>query len=400
MARHIYDGARARGFGEDRAKEIAWATVTKLGQKKSDAIGKAGEAFLPRPKTKNATPRENMSRMSYVNAPKKKQFFQRHRDGIKDLGTTTLTAKKAVELMSLEDAHAAMRKAAAAAEPTPAAALPPPKKFPRVAKPDPNAPAVKALSAGYGKTSGGGALKAPNREPMIIMDPNRELKSSCGCRGARGASCGCASKAVPGDAENVVHKSGGTPMAKTNFNDLFKSELGLSAEEVLIDCPHCEHSITKSDLAKGHGGAGKVTHISGAKHGKSSARVVDHNPEGGVSRDGTGHGHVKSNRGVPGAKKTDAPVGVQNDKGSRTRKSTAESDSASDDDSSSDDASSAAPAKPPMKKSIEVRGTEWVQWINDGSDAALAKAISEGGYGGTPPTQPLDLNNDLTRLLV
>jgi hypothetical protein len=52
-----------------------------------------------------------------------------------------------------------------------------------------------------------------------------------------------------------------------------------------------------------------------------------------------------------------------------------------------------------------VRGTEHVQYINygdaPGSDASIAKSIAEAqGALGQQATQPMDLNNDLSRLLV
>jgi len=198
-------------------------------------------------------------------------------------------------------------------------------------------------------------------------------------------------------------------MGKMNFNDLFKSELGIANDEVLVDCPHCEAPITKSDLSKasGHKGKGAAAHTSGSPTaGHGSAHVRDQNPDGGTMRGGDGKGQIASSRGVPGAKKTDDVVGVQNSKGSR-KVSKAEADSSSD--ASSDDDDKPFEKKKEVKKSIgqpltTIRGTEFVQYVDygdaPGSDAAIAKSISEGMLGGTPPTQPLDLNNDLTRLLI
>ncbi len=199
--------------------------------------------------------------------------------------------------------------------------------------------------------------------------------------------------------ENVVIKSEGAEMANVNFNDLFKAELG---GDHLVDCPHCDAPITKSDLAKAH--KGKVKDLAG-KRGKSSAHVSEQFPEGGAMRGGDGRGVVTPSRGVPGAKKTDPAAGVQNGKGSSARKGgNADSSVEEGEDDvgkSTEAAEAAAPAAPAkIKKSYTIRGTDYVQYYDDGSDAALAKAIAEGTLGGTPPTQPLDLNNDLTRLLV
>jgi hypothetical protein len=190
---------------------------------------------------------------------------------------------------------------------------------------------------------------------------------------------------------------GDATMLKTNFNDLFKSELGSAAgEEVLCACPHCEQPITKSDLAKGHGGKGKATNLTGKEHGKSSAHVVDQNPEGGVMRGGEGKGVLDSSRGVPGAKKTDENHVQSTDRGkSKKLPGMVKGDEV---DETTDE---------PVKKSlVTVRGTGYVSYVtNDdpdqiGSDAYIAKSILEGGFGGTPPTEPLDRGNDMTRLLI
>lgn len=269
-------------------------------------------------------------------------------------------------------------------------------------------------------------------------------------------------------------------MAKTNYNDLFKSELGTPDGEHLVDCPHCEASITKGDLRAARAGRGKTTHLTGAKHGKSSAHVRDQNPEGGTMRGGNGSGVHSPSRGVPGASKVDE-VHVQSTDRAKRKNAAAhqgntpskkipsmakgDADSGSDyddddDDDAGDDSSSGGMGKgdpdaggemaskaegadalgskrprpgkspqgpqgaddlgskkmrpgkspqgpqgaddlgPTTKKSITIRGTEHVMWIDDGSDAALAKSIAEGALGGTPPTQPLDLNNDMSRLLI
>jgi len=185
---------------------------------------------------------------------------------------------------------------------------------------------------------------------------------------------------------NVVQKSKGTSMSKTNFNNLFKSELGIPNDEVLCDCPHCDSPITKSDLvAKASGGE----------------MVVSQNPTGGTMRGGEGRGVLTPSRGVPGAKQTDE-VRMVGDKSKKKLVSKAHDSDSCSDDASSGDALSGAPPKKKMSKST-VRGTDFVQYIDyagaPGSDAAIAKSIAEGAIG-QQPTQPMDLNNDLTRLLV
>lgn len=184
--------------------------------------------------------------------------------------------------------------------------------------------------------------------------------------------------------------------SKTNFNDLFKSDI--VGDDVALDCPHCEGPITKSDLSKAHGGKGATTHLSGPKT-SSKPHVAQQNPHGGVTRGGDGHGTISPSRGVPGAKKHDEDHVQSASKSKGKLPHVAKSDKDDDSSSGGDDASSGFPPPKKVKKSIEIRGTEHVMWVNDGSDAALAKSILEGRLGGTPPTQPLDLNNDLTRLL-
>jgi len=273
----------------------------------------------------------------------------------------------------------------------------------------------KALATGYSKVSGGGALRAPNRGDLdlnlSVEDLNRAVPRSRAARPTTSSSKspravdsgGAAELSLSLDVGDAFTK--GNTVAKTDFNDLFKSELGIPADEVLCACPHCEAPITKSDLEKGHKGKGATTHQSGPKHGKSSAHVRDHNPEGGTMRGGDGRGVHTPSRGVPGAKKTDE-VHVQTTgrhKGKLHGVSKAVPpavDDESSDDASSDHGSDEAVSKAEPKRMVTIRGTEFVRYIDDGSDAALAKAISEGTLGGTPPTQPLDLNNDMTRLLV
>jgi hypothetical protein len=410
------------------------------------------------------------------------------------VGKSKKKSMKSIRVMSIDEAYAVMKADGAPTAVTPGApAAPAPKKFPRKEKPTVKMKPIsdgeamanlkagkhltggyeKALATGYGKTSGGGALKAPNRGArtmkqrpsdlsLSIHDLNRAmeampkpsgsvkppsylpgvhdpkspmrpgLKRRAGGTSKKSERPITSSKKSPrpldgggatelsNSIKNVVHKSGGT-MSKTNFNDLFKSELGTPNDDVLCACPHCDEPITKSDLAKasGHKGKGATTHLSGKEHGPSSAHVVAQNPDGGVMRGGDGKGVHTSSRGVPGAKKYDAVIGVQNSKGSKHTKkamasgaSSSESDDGSSDDASSDDAASGNPfkKKKEVKKSLgqptTVRNCDggFVQYVDygdaPGSDAAIAKSISEGMLGGTPPTQPLDLNNDLTRLLI
>ncbi len=487
QASHVADSERRRGMDPKRAESVGWATVNaRKNLPAGDAYAAMGKAF---------------------------------------------------QVVSIDEAYASVVKARGT---EPAAGKP--KKFPRDMSPSVRMKPVsdedamrdkvrgrsaarKALATGYGRTSGGGALKAPNRDHLLDLSLTvDDLSRAMEAMTRPTTSSGKSPKAVDGGGAtelsnslrdmrpsktNVAYdgtrvprtrdlgriKTTGKPtiravgsskdrgyisritakgLSMTNFNDLFKSELGTPADDVLCACPHCEVPITKGDLEKAaHGGKGKVTHLSGPKHGKSGAHVRDQNPDGGTMRGGSGHGVHSPSRGVPGAKKTDENH-VQTTSSHRgPLPGVSKADDCSDDHSEhdgSDDNDSedqpdesrkgihypdvgrdsrpfatshtnlspaaqkknfatyahtrmpeskrvvpnfkphkatgpakqvSSPRAPEVaKKSVTIRGTEFVQWVDDGSDAELAKSIAEGTLGGTSPTRPLDLNNDLTRLLV
>lgn len=472
------------------------SAMKATGSKSKKKIKKAGEsAQTPRP----ARTQNRLKISDHVNAKTSNdavdRIFHGKKQPVQKLGMTSMRlnaaqrAAKSFVMMSIDEAYGVLKAEGGTQAPKLAATpgAPPtgaPKKFPRGDKPtikmkpisDQEAmanlkagkhyekamrrAARKALQTGYGKTSGGGALKAPNRGAntmrsrpsdlsLSIFDLNRSmeampkpsgavkpptylpgvhdpkspmrpgLKRRTGSTSKKSERPTVVNKKSPrpldgggatmlsNSIKNVVHKSGGAaPMSKLNFNDLFKSELGIPADEVLVNCPHCEAPITKSDLSKasGHKGKGAAAHTSGSPTaGHGSAHVRDQNPDGGTMRGGDGKGVITPSRGVPGAKKTDDVVGVQNSKGSR-KVSKAEADSSSDSSSDDDDADDKPfeknkEVKKSINKPITVRGTEWVQYVDDGTDEFIAKSIAEG-MGGTLPTQPLDLNNDLTRLLI
>ncbi len=335
-------------------------------------------------------------------------------------------------VMSIADVHAEMMKADAPAGPgTPGPANGPTKKFSRkesaavqmraVADGEAVAnvkssktkkslvmlAAIKALATGYGKVSGGGALRAANRS-MTLFDLNhvgkgRSVKDphNLAPRTDPHHDFGTSDEpkkpekkpTVPvrpswvygDDSKPSVEKAntGDSAMSKTNFNDLFKSELGIAVDETLVDCPHCEAPITKSDLTKA------------ASFAKQNGGRTMHG--------GSGKGQVASKRPGSGAQKTDAVVGIQNNKGSKTRKSDVESEDGSIEKGEEQDQQVAAPVR--KSNGGSVRGTDYVQYVNygdaPGSDAHIAKSIAEAqGALGQEATQPMDLNNDLSRLLV
>jgi hypothetical protein len=191
----------------------------------------------------------------------------------------------------------------------------------------------------------------------------------------------------------------GAPMNANNLNDLFKSELeagpaGDGAGKVLINCPHCEHPITKAEVIAKARGAGKEAHIEGeGSKATADAHVSKQNGEQGGPTRTKGKGMVEPARTGEGAmaagkpegekRAADKVVGNQNSKGS-TKK-------AMDDESSSEDGS-VSKAQPAPAQGPVVRGSPWVQYWDSGEDARIAKAISEGQLG-EQPIQPLDKHN-------
>jgi hypothetical protein len=87
------------------------------------------------------------------------------------------------------------------------------------------------------------------------------------------------------------------------------------------------------------------------------------------------------------------------DKSKKKLVSKAHDDSSSGGDMDKGEAQAAPSPRVATKSLPIIRGTEWVQYVDDGSDASIAKSIAEGAIG-QQPTQPMDLNNDLSRLLV
>lgn len=539
QARHVADSERARGESPDEAERIGWATVNarkslsfqphKMRPRDSVAHTDHGMYSLSPKHELHYVPRDSSSNT------KKLGKFESRVAAIAHADAHHASVGKGFRLTSIDDYYDSVTKSKSkSCDGCGDDAQGEPKKLPRDLSPssrmrpvsddealgrrrkDARAgkkslrwlAALKALATGYSKVAGGGALKAANRA-MPLLGPNgrpgranirNRTRSSArprlGPDGRRGrlddkADFGGRSRKIkraetlavigyhrPGDEAPGITK-GSTVANTTNFNDLFKSEL---SGDVLCDCPHCDASITKSDLSKAR---------DKKKRGKSGAHVSEQNPQGGEMR-GDGRGVHKPTRGVPGAGKHDPAVGVQNSKGSHARKGEVDDDGDDegiekagetaaggrerqgsrggatgtisgaavgrtlkdarqgsspgkdvtrfgittvaskpssvshgererirakrearkgidddealvDDDALNEDAGDEGAdgaATGVAKKSITIRGTEFVHYIDDGSDAALAKSIAEGVLGGTSPTRPLDMNNDLTRLLI
>ena len=194
-------------------------------------------------------------------------------------------------------------------------------------------------------------------------------------------------------------------MSTKVLEDLFKSELGTSVEKPLIECPHCDHPITKSDV------------INKAKNAASNNMSHD-NKEGGHHRGPASGPNKATPTRVKGGKKQDEVIAVG--------KSEACDDSSGADDASMDKAEGItsmpaktetagarvspatpkAPAKPAtpsvavnpagprLQPTMKSMGTPYVQYVDTGEDERIAKSIAEGALGdGGFVTKPLDLYN-------
>lgn len=219
------------------------------------------------------------------------------------------------------------------------------------------------------------------------------------------------------NAISRFHKSNhnGATMSKTdNLEDLFKSEIGDSDDAPIIDCPHCDHAITKSDvLAK-----------AGKKRNKNTPerKVVSDN------KGGANHRGPESGRNGSTPTRTVGKVPKVDNAKRITKKSDADALSDDEDVNKGDDASSeiddvtksegkcpkcsslvkagtickcgvmmksdgSFALAPPSTQHPRVSGSEYVQYVNTGEDERIAKLISEGAFGYAQVTQPLDKNN-------
>jgi hypothetical protein len=196
-----------------------------------------------------------------------------------------------------------------------------------------------------------------------------------------------------------VHKSNDRTTedrTMSRYERMFKSalpdvDLSDDSEKVLIECPHCDAPITKSEvLAKAKNAAhGNMSHDNkSGKHHKG--------PESGANK-------KTPTRTKDGARKNSPPL-----PGAYAAKSDHEEedidDTADAGDESVEKAGSCSKCGKPdalckcdagMKKSLVqapvIRGTAFVQYVDTGADAELAKAIQEGRFGnGAIVSQPID----------
>lgn len=209
-----------------------------------------------------------------------------------------------------------------------------------------------------------------------LMDAHAEIKKPAKRMPKKVSAAAPAAPAAPA----AVAKSGMSDEGRmkenqtmSGYEDLFKSELGISEDKYLIDCPHCEHPITKSEvLAKAAKGSDVHQNTQPTVGGSPGSRQVQ------KIRPGKGGKMIGiANPGVHGVNKADT-----------------ESDDDEDDDKKKDeDTTSKALTGPRF-----IGGSRYVQYYDTGEDAAIADMITKGMLGdGSMPNIPLDLNKSSSR---
>ena len=246
-------------------------------------------------------------------------------------------------------------------------------------------------SWGPGGAREGGATKLFPKQYGNDMTANRRA-----ARRARAGGVAPLPMTVKSDSKTEKSLNHGDTMSNT-YEDLFKSELNPNGDSVLIDCPHCDAPITKSEVLEKGKRRSKAAKESIAAANKDNFR----GPRSGHTTTNVrgGHGIPQHGGGLPDPSK--AHKALTRDRafhegravfheaaaGHRVNKSDADSDSGEGDD--------------PMDKSLHpvVRGSAFIQYVDDGGDEAIAKAIAEGSLGqGGLVSQPLDKNNSPTRV--
>lgn len=185
--------------------------------------------------------------------------------------------------------------------------------------------------------------------------------------------------------ENNMSKDNTDTDLTKSLGDLFKSEVGDSDDKHLIDCPHCDHAITKSEVIAKARGKGK----SGGLPGKAG------------SSDDTEHQNSASGKGgnarygsAPKPHVATVKAGKKVAKTSPAYPKTMAAKKSDADDESVDEQEETEESTETVVKS-SVRGTAHVQYFVDGSetgDAAIARQIAEGTLGQMPTT-PIDKNH-------
>ena len=153
-------------------------------------------------------------------------------------------------------------------------------------------------------------------------------------------------------------------MMSDTYENLFKSELAVTEDKVLIECPHCDAPITKSEVL--------------AKAKMAATGNVSHDNKDGGHHKGPSSGDNSATpvRSVKAAKKTDKEVMVG--------KGEDEPELEKADESEEDNADVA------VAKAVHgaiLAGSRHVQYVA-GDDAEIAKAIEEGQLGQGAVTRP------------
>lgn len=152
----------------------------------------------------------------------------------------------------------------------------------------------------------------------------------------------------------------------TAFDDLFKSDLGATAEKPIFDCPHCGVGITKSsvmDQAKGK--SKRFVHEANDVGDHPISHVEPVRPDTGATGQPTVYPGMY---GVNKTKKADEAV---------------------------DPADASLVTKGPEQ--VVRMPSQYFQWVDDGEDARVANLMAEGKLGSQAMQIPIDGGTSTTR---
>lgn len=174
-----------------------------------------------------------------------------------------------------------------------------------------------------------------------------------------------------------------------DFDNLFKSELGGdTVEKALIDCPHCDQPITKSQVLK----KAKMGASKGGRNMKGFAKEQMNGGKNNISGEANGGHNEKTerpNKGVPARTVTKNTTHVEKGEDNEDLDETQTEES----DIEASDGGDQSTETIVKSEGPTVRGSRYVQFVDSGEDARIAKMIEDGSLGiGGVITQPIDKN--------
>lgn len=419
QAKHVAASEKKRGYSSKQAESIGWATVNKNKSKKIKKNMEGGGSTPP-----PAGPRRRQIRQTDIGTKQMKPISNAEaaanlRAGVNKAGFQ-ITKKSVIQVVTADDLmKATLHKDL-------------PMQQPRGSGGDASSSSESADDFSKGGLYLSKSARLKIRKPGFKQHGSgiREATDTVAIKEKNPKSTHLKSgKIRKSESDN---NNNGVNMSDDNMEDLFKSEIGSDNDKPIIDCPHCGEGITKSDvIAKG-----KAPHKGGASGGTPARKVAGDNkggkhhrgPESGANG-ATPTRYGSQNDGKKKNKDTPARKVVGDNKGgsanyNKTRKGM--NDDSSSDDASSGDGSSEDVSKseqkcpkcgsmakagtlckcgmmcksdgefelpPPSMQHPRVRGTAYVQYVDTGEDARIAKMIETGAFGGAQTTQPLDRNN-------